>query len=101
MATASIVQFRFLGGATALAIITAVSNSWLKDVLSKVLVPEQVAGVFREISVISSFPPTVRAIVQGIFVKSFNLEMRILLGFVVAQFLFSLLMWKKDQIMLE
>jgi hypothetical protein len=101
VATASIVQFRFLGGATALAITTAVTNTWLKDTLPNVLLPQQVAMVLRTTETINSLPVGVQHIVRGMFVKTFNLQMRILIGFATAEFLFSLLMWKKDQIMLD
>lgn len=94
-------QFRFLGGATALAITTAVSNSWLRNALQAVLKPHQVALVFKQTGVIETFPDNVQAIVRGDFVRSFNLQMRILSGFAAVEFLFSLLLWKRDQIMLD
>ncbi|CAI6237031.1 unnamed protein product [Periconia digitata] len=101
VATASIVKFRFLGGATALAIITAVGNNWLKHTLPIALSPDDVAAVFRQASNIGSFPTDVQTVVHGMFVKSFNLQMRILIGFVVAQFFFTCLMWRRVQVMLE
>ncbi|PVH96850.1 drug resistance transporter [Periconia macrospinosa] len=100
-ATSSIVQFRFLGGATALAIVTAVSNTWLRRNLALLLDPPQVMMIFRATDFIDDLPLDVQPVIRGLFVKSFNLQMRILIGFAAAQFPFSLLLWKKEQIKLD
>ncbi|KAL9097924.1 MAG: hypothetical protein Q9165_000250 [Trypethelium subeluteriae] len=101
VATAAIVQLRFLGGATALAILTAVGNTWLRNALQGVLTPDQLTTIFRTPEIISSFPADPRDIVRGAFVKIFDLEMRILIGFSAAEFLFTLLMWQKKPVLLE
>lgn len=95
------VQFRFLGGATALAIVTAVANNWLRDVLHTIVRTEQVAMIFRDSGFIDSLPDTVQGTVRGLFVKSFNLQMRILIGFAAAQFPVTMLMWQRQPILLE
>ena len=100
VATAAIVQFRFLGGATALAILTAVANTWLRDTLRGILSSDQLGTLFQAPAIISTFPMETESLVRGAFVKSFDLQMRILIGFAVAQFPFTLLMWQKNPIML-
>ena len=89
-------QFRFLDGATALAIVTAVANSWLQDVLHTIVRTEQVAMIFRDSAFIDSLPDTVQGTVRGLFVKGFNLQMRILSGFATAQFPVTMLMWQRS-----
>lgn len=100
-ATSSVVQFRFLGGATALAIVTAVANNWLQDSLNTIVLTEEVAMIFRDPAFIGSLPDTVQGRVRGLFVKSFNLQMRILIGFAAAQFPVTILMWQRQPILLE
>ncbi|CAJ2502289.1 Uu.00g096830.m01.CDS01 [Anthostomella pinea] len=99
--TASIIPFRFLGGATALAIVTAVANIRLQEVMLGVLSPEETALVLMRPDTIRLLPTAVKDRVQGMFVNAFNLQMRVLVGFAVAQFPVTFLTWKKDQIMVD
>ncbi|XDG03758.1 hypothetical protein ABKA04_003373 [Annulohypoxylon sp. FPYF3050] len=99
--TASIIQFRFMGGATALAIVTAVANTWLRGALLDVLNPEEITLVFRRPDTINSLPGALRSTVRLMFAKSFSLQMRILIGFAAAQFPVTFLTWKKDQIRVD
>lgn len=92
------IQFRFLGGATILSIATAVGNSWIRDNLSSVLSPDTLERLFRSAETIGILPEDVRDEVQGYFVLSFNLQMRILIGVAVAAVFSSLMMWQKPQI---
>lgn len=66
-----------------------------------VLSPEETDLVFRQPDAISSLPNALRGVVQGLFVKTFNLQMRILIGFAVAQFPVTFLTWKKYQIRID
>lgn len=93
------VQLRFLGSATVISIVTAVGNTWLRDVLSDSLSLEQIQAIFRSSEHIESLPsPEVIAMVRGRFVESFNLQMRIVLGFAIAGAFVALLMWQRNQI---
>ncbi|KAI1179865.1 drug resistance transporter [Nemania sp. FL0916] len=100
-ATSAVVQFRFLGGATALAIVTAVANKWLLTVLSEIVSPEQVELILRDSAFIGSLPEMVQGTIRSKFVEAFNRQMRILIGFAAAQFLATLLMWQRDPIKIE
>uniref|UniRef100_A0A8H7NQR2 Major facilitator superfamily (MFS) profile domain-containing protein n=1 Tax=Bionectria ochroleuca TaxID=29856 RepID=A0A8H7NQR2_BIOOC len=100
-ATSSVVQFRFLGGATALSIATAVGNKWLRDELSSLVSVEQLSFIFRDLASIDSLPPSSQEIVRRLFVESFNLQMRILIGFAAAQFPVTLMMWERQPVMLD
>lgn len=94
-------QFRFLGGATALSIATAVGNKWLRDELSSLVSVEQLSFIFRDLASIDSLPPSSQEIVRRLFVESFNLQMRILIGFAAAQFPVTLMMWERQPVMLD
>ncbi|KAF2643322.1 hypothetical protein P280DRAFT_422076 [Massarina eburnea CBS 473.64] len=89
-------QFRFLGAAAALAIVAAVGNAWLRDSLSVVLNSEETTSIFRRPDVIKALPDLSREMVQWMFVKSFNLQMRILIGFTAAHVPVTFLTWKGD-----
>lgn len=91
-------QFRFLGSAIVIAIITAVGNSWVRNVLLDRLTPLQVSAIFHSTGAIDDLPATTETFVRGAFVESFNLQMRVVLGFSVVGMLTWLLMWQKIQV---
>ncbi|KAI0165367.1 major facilitator superfamily domain-containing protein [Hypoxylon sp. FL1284] len=94
----SIVQFRFLGSAIAVAVTAAVGNSWTQNELSGIISAEQFSGILRSAEEIKSLPPDLEQAVRVVFLQGFNLQMRILLGFAVAGVFTVLLLWKKPQI---
>lgn len=99
--TAATVQFRFLGGAIVISIVTAVGNSWIKRDLSSSLTPTQILAIFGSTNVISTLSENLQIMVRGDFVQSFNLQMRIVLGFTAAGVLTTLLMWQKVRIKIQ
>lgn len=99
--TAATVQFRFLGGAVAVSIATAVGNSWIKDrLLGSVTLP-QILAIFRSTNAINTLPASLQTVVREHFAESFNLQMRIVLGFTVASVITTLLIWQKVQIRVQ
>ncbi|KAK8119738.1 efflux pump antibiotic resistance protein [Apiospora kogelbergensis] len=98
VASAAVVQFRFLGGAVVLSTATAVGNSWIRSVLAGILSPEQLMSLFRSTETINSLEHQLQDEVRGHFVQSFNLQMRVVLGVAVAAFLSATMMWKHPQI---
>lgn len=99
--TSATVQFRFLGGAVAVAIATAVGNSWIKDRLVGLVTLPQLLAIFRSTSAINNLPVSLQTVVREHFMESFNLQMRIVLGFTVASVITTLLIWQKVQIRVE
>ncbi|KAI1339724.1 putative multidrug resistance protein fnx1 [Xylariaceae sp. FL0016] len=89
-------QMRFVGSAIVVAIVTAVSNDWIKDDLSVLLSPSQIEDMFRSTDTIYDLPESDQPIVRSAFVTSFNLQMHIVLGFAAASIFSILLMWKKN-----
>uniref|UniRef100_A0A093VPT8 Putative transporter C3H1.06c n=1 Tax=Talaromyces marneffei PM1 TaxID=1077442 RepID=A0A093VPT8_TALMA len=96
--TAATVQFRFLGGALVVSLVTAVGNSWVRNELSGSLSPEQIFSIFRSTDVIDTLPVSLQAMVRHEFAESFSLQMRIVIGFAATGILTTLLMWQKSQI---
>ncbi|KAI1772029.1 major facilitator superfamily domain-containing protein [Hypoxylon cercidicola] len=96
--SAAVTQFRFLGSAIVVSIITAVGNSWVKDALSGQLTSTELESIFRSTDAINTLPGTLATLVRGTFVQSFNLQMRIVLGFSVAGIFTWLMMWQRTQI---
>lgn len=87
-----------MGGTIGLAIVTSVMNSWLDSKLSLILTPEQLNDILRSTDTIKTFQPTLQAGVRTVFAQGYNLQFRIVIGFTVAQFLATLLMWQKKAI---
>lgn len=98
--TGAVTQFRFLGSAVAISIVTAVGNNWVKDrILSEALLsPLQLESLFQSTQIINTFPSSVQIAVRSLFIRAFDLEMKIVLGFAVASVFASLLMWQRVQI---
>jgi hypothetical protein len=59
---------------------------------------EETAALFRRPDSVQYLPESIQSVVQGLFVRSFNLQMRILIGFAGAQVPVALLTWKREQI---
>ncbi|KAI0813404.1 drug resistance transporter [Xylaria sp. FL0064] len=101
VASAAGTQFRFLGSAIVVSVTTAVGNRWIKDHLAGTLTSEQIQAIFRSTTSISDLPPALEKQLRSDFVRSFNLEMRIVLGFAVASVFNIALLWKRNQIRVE
>ncbi|KAK2591705.1 hypothetical protein QQS21_010590 [Conoideocrella luteorostrata] len=80
-ASAAVVQSRFLGGAVILSIASA-----------------QLQALFESTETTYALAGDVQGAVEGRFVESFNLQMRIVLRVAVAAMLSSLMMWQKPQV---
>jgi hypothetical protein len=98
VASAAGVQFRFIGSAVVISLVTAVGNSWIRDELLGSLNLLQLAEIFRSTDTINDLPDQLESPVRTTFVQGFNLQMRVVLGFAVASVFTSLLMWQKVQI---
>ncbi|EGC49537.1 drug resistance transporter [Histoplasma capsulatum var. duboisii H88] len=96
--SAAVTQFRFLGSTIVVAIITAIGNSWAKNVFLDHLTPVQLSAIFRSTEAINDLPEDLEAFVRKTFVRSFNFQMSIVLGLSVAGMFTWLLMWQKTQI---
>lgn len=88
-------QFRMMGGAIGLAVVTSVFNSYTQSRLSKILLPDQLDAVLDTSHAIAALDPTLRSAVRTIFAEAYRLQFRILIGTAAAQYLATALMWQR------
>lgn len=100
VALSTVTQFRVMGGAIGLAIVTTVLNSFVRSNLSKFLTPEEVEGLLQTASSLDKFPTDIQHVIQGVFAQGYNTQFKILAGLAAAQIPSSLIMWQKKQIVL-
>lgn len=98
VALGSVTQFRIMGGALGLAIVTAAYKGFVISRLDKFLALEQRQAILQSAEAIQSLTPAVQAEVKKIFAGGYNLQFRVLIAFAAAQIPSSLLMWQKKQI---
>ncbi|KAI1807116.1 putative multidrug resistance protein fnx1 [Daldinia bambusicola] len=101
VASAAGTQFRFLGSAFVVSTTTAVGNGWVRDQLSSLLTSSQLDRIFQSTASIYNLPEQLQPVVRSTFVRGFNLEMHITLGFAVASVLSIALMWRRNPIRIE
>lgn len=92
-------QFKVLGGMAVLAVGTTVMNRLIKSSLEHVLSVEEVALLLQTTDAISNLSEAAQVEVREIFGRGYNLQMKIMIGFAVAQLPSTLLMWTKTPIM--
>jgi hypothetical protein len=56
----------------------------------------QLEKIFQTTQAIVNLPEPLRTMVRDTFMKGFNMQLRILLGFAGAEIPFTLLMWQKE-----
>lgn len=96
VAMGAVVQFRMMGGAIGLAIVTSYMNSWLNTGLAPILSPEQLAALLQSADSIGTLPPAVQTAVRTVFAQGFNMQFKIAIAFTLAQFPATALMWTKE-----
>jgi hypothetical protein len=93
-----VVQIRVIGGALILAIVIAVMNSNLKSTLLQIISPEDFELIFQRVSYIYEVAEPMRTSVRDSFMKGFDVQLRILIGFAAAGIPTAGLMWQKEQV---
>lgn len=63
--------------------------------------PGKGSMIFRDSTLISALDDPARLTVRELFVRGFNLQMRILMGFAAAQFPATLLSWQQEAILID
>ena len=94
----AMIQFRTMGGAIALAIVTAVINSYIRNRLAGILPPDEIDALLRTTDTFVKLPPALAETVRGIFARGYNLQIQIMIGFSTAQMPVAFLMWQRKQI---
>ena len=92
------IQFRTLGGAVGLAIVTTVMNSYIKGHLADVLSPDQVDSVLKSTENIAKLPPLLGEAARQVYAHASNVQVKILIGFCAGQIPAAGLLWQRKQI---
>ncbi|KAF1966753.1 MFS general substrate transporter [Bimuria novae-zelandiae CBS 107.79] len=91
--TASIAQFRVLGGLIGIAIATSLSTPYLRENILEVVSPSSALLILEKTVNIYILPVETRREVERIFAESFSLQSNLLIGFAAAQIPTTALMW--------
>ena len=91
-------QIRWVGGLIGLAVATSVGNNWVQSRLRMQLSPAQLAELLQSINTVDTFPQMLQDTVRSVYADGFKGEMKVVIGFCVAELLFALGMWKNPQI---
>ena len=100
MATGAVVQFRLMGGVIGLAIVTAVLNGFVRSHLSQFLSQDEITNLLQTQTAFDNVAGPDADLVREIFAAAFNVQMRVVIGISAAQIPFSLLLWKKPQLVI-
>lgn len=98
VAVGAVAQFRVMGAAIGLGIVTSVLNNFVTSRLAQFLSPSEVGTLLQTSAALSNFHPEQQNMIRSVFAEGYNLQMRILIGFAAAQLPASLVMWQKKQI---
>ena len=96
VAVGAVTQFRSLGGVIGLAISTNALNGYVKPRLSSILSAKQLSGLLQYAGIIGTFPAELQGVVRATFGQGYDLQMKVMIGFGVAQVLLLPLMWEKQ-----
>ncbi|TGO51456.1 hypothetical protein BCON_0161g00290 [Botryotinia convoluta] len=86
-------QFRYLGGAIGLGLITSVLNSNLRPKLASILDAEQLSAIFQSAEIVKTFPEAQRNQVLLAFGIGYDLQWKVIIAFISAQVPAALMMW--------
>lgn len=94
IATGTVVQFRFLGGAIGLAIASNILNGHLTHRLQGVMTSHELHLFLENVRSIKSLPPLLQEEVKDVLAGSFNTQLIVMVGFAAAQLPATLLLLK-------
>ncbi|KAI9036876.1 MFS general substrate transporter [Aspergillus affinis] len=98
VAMGAVAQFRVMGGAICLAIVTAASQGYLQSHLSNLLDPQQVHDILNSTDALGEFSAVTQEAIRKTYSGRYNLQMKILIELAGGQVLSTTLMWKKKQL---
>ncbi|KAJ5093122.1 hypothetical protein N7456_008983 [Penicillium angulare] len=85
IATGTIVQFRFLGGAIGLAISSNILNGRLAHHLKGILPPHTLHFVLENSNFMEGLSPPIQDAVKQVFADSYSTQLKVMIGFAAAQ----------------
>lgn len=100
VAMSATIQFRTMGGAIGLAVVTTATNTYIKKHLADYLSSAQIGALLQTTEAFTTLSPATADIAKTVFAQGYNLQMRIMIGFSAAQIPLTCLMWQKKQILI-
>ncbi|KAJ5717461.1 hypothetical protein N7488_003107 [Penicillium malachiteum] len=97
IATGTVVQLRFLGGAIGLAIASNILNGHLSQHLKGVLTPHEIHIFLENVTKINYLSPDLQEDVRAVFAQSYCTQLRVMIGFAAAQLPAVLLLLKSKR----
>lgn len=91
--TASMSQFRVLGGLIGIAVATSLSTPYIRTHLAETLSPQLALSVLESTETIFSLSQANREHVRVAFGEGLNLQIKLAIGFAAAQIPTTALMW--------
>lgn len=89
-------QFRFIGSAVGLSIVTSVFNGYVQAQFASIGLPDNLQSL--ESSSLLALPYDLQNQIRIIIAEGYNRQNLVLVAFSAAQVFAPLLMWKKQQI---
>ncbi|MCJ1333216.1 hypothetical protein MMC10_009910 [Thelotrema lepadinum] len=94
VAVGGVTQLRILGGAIGVAIATNLLNASIRSSLASVLSSDTISNVLENMSLVSSLSQEDRKQIQSAFLKGYQKQFAMMLGFCAAEVLALALMWE-------
>ncbi|KAL7627255.1 hypothetical protein AAE478_001444 [Parahypoxylon ruwenzoriense] len=91
----AITQIRVLGGTIGLAISSTVLNNHLSANLPGLLSPWDIMQISDSVQYVNTLPDDTREAVRQVFADGFNAQMRVMMYFNVAVWIFALTLWER------
>ncbi|OTB13104.1 hypothetical protein K445DRAFT_169866 [Daldinia sp. EC12] len=95
VAMGAITQIRVLGGTIGLAISSTVLNNHLASALPALLSPADIKQISDSVQHINTLPDTTRDAVRQVFADGFNMQLRVMMYFSVAVWVFAASLWER------
>lgn len=97
IATGTVVQLRFLGGAIGLAIASNILNGRLVDRLEGILTSHQLHLFLENVETLKQLSPRLQMDVKDVFASSYITQLTVMIGFAAAQLPATLLLIKRGR----
>ncbi|KAI0109798.1 drug resistance transporter EmrB/QacA subfamily [Daldinia grandis] len=95
VAMGAITQIRVLGGTIGLAISSTVLNNHLSSALPALLNPADIKQILDSVQYINALPDASRDAVRQIFADGFNSQLRVMMYFSAAVWVFAVTLWER------
>ena len=98
VALGAVAQFRIMGSAVGVALTTSVFNNYVKHHLAGFLNPKQIQELLQVTQTIENFDPMVQNDIKEVFLRGYNIQLRIVAGICGAQLVSTALICKRKNV---